>query len=643
MQSWFPHLPVMIVVSPLIGAVLTLVLAPSRAQLARKMAIVNAGLTAGLVVTLAIAFNPRNVDRQGLSVISFRDAIPWLGTPRSTGHLPQSDSPAMSPRETPSSEINRPADNPPAATMVIHGLDVRMAFGADGLSIWPLLCVTCLVTASWWGVADPDETTPGIAGRLAWQGCCAGVFLAQDLLLMVACLELSVLTSYGLTGQPTGARRQQPVDRYLLGQRAAHALILLASLGLVLARSWLDVETPDDRSVLQFQIPELLRDIRRLVTHSELAARSWEHAATPLFSLLAAGWLLKFPLYPLHGPAVEMAVNGPARRGGLLVAVQLMMAGYGWSRFVPALFLGELQTVSSGIMTWGAVAAGLCGWLALAQSDPRKLVVLLWYAQVACGVVGCATGTTVGLLGAWLLWSAAGCGSVATLALLTAMEDRFQTRDVEAFGGLLRGYPLLATLLGVGILGLVAVPGTGCSAGHLLILQALIREWSIWVAWYFPGVLLSSWAAIWMIQRLLTGPFREPVAGDSRSETAPAGFGSGFGSIFSATFTYSSSGGGAEYRSYSTAEGVDSPGMMAGSSSFSRQPDLAFREIISSAAGLMILVALMVTPAVAVRFLRPTFEAEVQTAATGSIIAPADLIQRTAATAIGLPPARETP
>jgi len=210
-------------------------------------------------------------------------------------------------------------------------------------------------------------------------------------------------------------------------------------------------------------------------------------AAVPpglLFSLALIGFGTKAGIVPLHVWLPDAHPAAPSHVSALMSAVMITMGFYGLARFIPlfgppALWWGYLLIVLGVIGAAGGVA------FAIAQRDVKR--VLAYSTVENAGLVTLAMG--LGLLAtalgqpvlAGLAWTAALLhlwNHALAKALLFlgfgAIAQGAGTRSLDALGGFLRRWPLVATTLCIGAAAMASLPGLNMFTSEWLLVRALL-------------------------------------------------------------------------------------------------------------------------------------------------------------------------
>jgi NADH-quinone oxidoreductase subunit M len=188
MQSSFPILT-LVTFTPLVGAILVLLLPKDRTREVRWFALAVALLTFVLSLVMLAMFNPANPDLQLV------EQVTWIR---------------------------------------VGTFEVQYYLGVDGLSVLLVLLTTLLVPISilstW--TAVEERVKDFMAFFLLLATGMTGVFLAQDLFLFYVFWEFTLVPMYFLIGVWGGERRMYAAVKFFLYTMAGSILMLLAIIWL---------------------------------------------------------------------------------------------------------------------------------------------------------------------------------------------------------------------------------------------------------------------------------------------------------------------------------------------------------------------------------------------------------------------------
>ena len=190
-----------------------------------------------------------------------------------------------------------------------------------------------------------------IALLLALQAAVIAVFLARDLLLFYVAWEAVLIPMYFLIGgvgsREPPPRRDQVLPLHVRGQRADARRAAGRHLHGSGPRRWPRPSAP---------------------------LRSTTAVQPLVFWLLAAGFLVKIPVWPLHTWLPDAHVEAPTAGSIMLAGVLLKMGGYGLLRvalpFAPVAF----KAAAPLLAVLGIIGIVYGALMALAQTDLKRLV-----------------------------------------------------------------------------------------------------------------------------------------------------------------------------------------------------------------------------------------------------------------------------
>jgi NADH-quinone oxidoreductase subunit M len=397
---------------------------------------------------------------------------------------------------------------------------IRFALGLDGLSVWlfgltSLLMVTA-VFASWESVTDRPAFHYGFL--LALQSGLLGLFSSLDVVLFYIFFEFTLIPLFFLIGLWGGPERRRASITFFLYTLAGSLLTLLGVIALVVVHYHYS-----ETHALTFSIPELTRGLATVSKNwPEWAGETSRSPQVLIFLLLFAGFAIKVPMFPFHTWLPLAHVEAPAAGSILLAGVLLKVGSYGMLRFNIAMTpLGArvlfplLATLAVIGIIYGALAA-------LAQTDIKRLVAYSSVSHMGFVVLGLFSMNATGIDGAAIQMINHGLSTGALFALVGVVYERYHTREMSEMGGLWNRMPLFAFFLIMASLASAAVPGLNGFVGEFPILAGMFARSPRTAVLASLGMILGAYYLLWMLQRVLFGPLREPGAHE-------AGHGAGHG------------------------------------------------------------------------------------------------------------------
>jgi NADH-quinone oxidoreductase subunit M len=157
-------------------------------------------------------------------------------------------------------------------------------------------------------------------------------------------------------------------------------------------------------------------------------------------------------------------------------------------------------------MGLGAVGIVYGAFLAMAQTDVKRLVACSSVSHLGFVVLGTFALTTAGLQGSVLQMVNHGLSTGLLFLLVGMIYERRHTRDLDQYGGIATVMPVFALCFTVAMLSSVGLPGLNGFVGEYLILLGSFEAHPIWAVIGVSGVI---WGAVYLLtatRKLLYGP-----------------------------------------------------------------------------------------------------------------------------------------
>jgi NADH-quinone oxidoreductase subunit M len=148
----------------------------------------------------------------------------------------------------------------------------------------------------------------------------------------------------------------------------------------------------------------------------------------------------------------------------------LKIGGYGFIRYIIPLFLYANYFFLPFILVIGICSVTYASIITIRQIDLKRIIAYSSIAHMNLAVLGIFTNNNFGLDGSIFLMIGHGITSSALFFLIGILYDRYHTRLVRYYGGLISLMPLGGTFLLIFTLGNIGFPGTSNFIGEFLIL-----------------------------------------------------------------------------------------------------------------------------------------------------------------------------
>jgi multicomponent Na+:H+ antiporter subunit D len=281
-----------------------------------------------------------------------------------------------------------------------------------------------------------------------------GLVLSQDLFNVYIFLEVAAVASYALVAYGLGAEELEASFKYLMLSVVASAAILV-SIAILYGMT----------GALGFdEVAAGLRILNANVVVGVAAA------------MFLMGFGLKAALIPFHAWLPDAHPSAPAPISAILSGLLIKVSGvYAMTRIFFRV-LGMTPALSQIMMWLGAVSIVLAAFLALGQTDMKRMLAYSSISQVGYVVLGIGLGTPLGVAGG--LFHLFNHAIAKSLLFLTSgsVQQATGTRNLDEMGGLAKRMPWTAGTNLIGSLSIAGVPPLGGFWSKLVIIIALIQS-----------------------------------------------------------------------------------------------------------------------------------------------------------------------
>ncbi len=361
--------------------------------------------------------------------------------------------------------------------------NIQYAVGVDGVSILMVLltaflCPLC-VLCSWTGITTRVRAYLSLI--LLVEGAMIVVFTALDLFLFFMLWELTMIPMYFMIILWGGPNRIAAGLKFVLYSLAGSLLLLIGILG-----TYLTGGHTYDLLVLTEQ------------TYSS-NAQFW------LFLAFFLAFAIKMPMVPFHTWLPDAHSEAPTAGSVILAGVLLKMGGYGFLRFCLPMFPEASANFAPYILWLSVLAIIYGGYLALAQTDLKKLVAYSSVSHMGFVTLGIFVFNTQGIQGAVLQMFNHGITTAALFIAVGQLYDRTHSRAIADYGGLHKTMPRFVAFFFLFSVAAFGLPGTCNFIGEFLVLVGASYVSLTMVLISMGGILLAGAYMLWMLQRVVLG------------------------------------------------------------------------------------------------------------------------------------------
>jgi NADH-quinone oxidoreductase subunit M len=391
-----------------------------------------------------------------------------------------------------------------AATEDKPAINLEFYLGLDGISLSMVLLTTLLtisaVLVSWTAISDrPAEF---YASLLILESGLIGVFCAFDVLLFYVFFEFTLIPLFFMVGIWGGPLRRYAAGKFFIYTFAGSVVTLL---GLI----WLSLETYQDSIV---QGTPLSTPLSIPAIAAQLAAHGLPvETQIILFLMIAAGFMIKVPLFPFHTWLPLAHVEAPTAGSVLLAGVLLKLGSYGFLRLALPMLPRACEQVGVPLIgTLSVIGIVYGSFCALAQNDIKKLVAYSSVAHLGFCMLGLFSLQPEGINGGILQMINHGLSTGALFCIVGMFYERYHTRQLTELGGLANRMPLLAVAMVYTSFASIGLPGLNGFVGEVLSLMGMFKRDPILAMIGATGVVLGAWYLLGVLQKAFFGPLQEP-------------------------------------------------------------------------------------------------------------------------------------
>ena len=450
MDVLLDNILIFIIVTPLVAALLILLLPKDEKNLIRWLAL---GLSSLILVMVLLAwFNYDRVD----AGYQFEVRVEWFPQIGSSFHL-----------------------------------------GADGISL-PMLLLTAILTplAILASYNIDDKTKPYMILFLLLEAAMLGLFVALDLVIFFIFWEFSLVPMYFLIRYWGGKDRRYASFKFMI-------FTMAGSLGLLLAIQVIGL------SMGTFDIPELYN---QWVNYSGETLPG-TGLSTSLFKGIAfwafvIAFAIKIPVWPFHTWLPDAHTEAPTAGSMILAGVLLKMGAYGFLRLTVPLFPQQAHTTAWILAIAGMLSIIMGGYAAFGQWDFKRLVAYSSINHMGFVVMGIAVMAWVygsqytnanmvedaifGTSGAVMQMFNHGLSSAGMFFLVGVIYDRAHTRQLKDYGGIWTILPFFGGALIFTSMASLGLPGLNGFVGEFMITRAAWNPFRIQILLSMLGLLMTG-------------------------------------------------------------------------------------------------------------------------------------------------------
>ncbi len=371
--------------------------------------------------------------------------------------------------------------------------------GVDGLSM-PLIVLTTfttiIVVLAGWEVIQ-KRASQYLAAFLIMEGLMVGVFSALDSMLFYVFWEAMLIPMFIIIGVWGGPNRVYATIKFFIYTFFGSVFMLVAMIYMYYQSGSFAIL---DMHAMKLDMTE----------------------QTLIFFAFLAAFAVKVPMWPVHTWLPDAHVEAPTGGSVILAAVMLKIGGYGFIRFTLPITPDASASLDWLIIGLSLIAVVYIGFVALVQSDMKKLVAYSSIAHMGFVTLGLfvvfriwgnpangdITGAALAVEGAMVQMISHGFISGAMFLMIGVLYDRMHSREIADYGGVVNTMPVFAAFAVFFAMSNAGLPGTSGFVGEFMVILAAFKA-SFWIAFLAATTLILGAAyTLWMVKRVFYGEIK---------------------------------------------------------------------------------------------------------------------------------------
>ncbi len=376
----------------------------------------------------------------------------------------------------------------------IPAFNIEYFIGLDGLS-FPMFWLTTLLSflavfASW----NIDKAQKGyFALFLLLTTSMLGVFVSLDFFLFYVFWEVMLLPMYFLIGIWGGPRREYAAIKFFIYTLVGSVLMLIAMLAL-----YFNVSDPET-GAHTFNMLHMMNQANHSAWMGIFDVRFW------LYIALFIGFAIKVPIFPFHTWLPDAHVEAPTAISVILAGILLKMGTYGLLRISYPIFPDMAKYTSYALATLGVINILYGAFVAMAQTDLKKLVAYSSVSHMGFVLLGMAVFTEAGINGAVFQMFSHGIITAMLFLSVGVIYDRAHHREINGFGGLGMKMPLYTGIASLAFFAALGLPGMTGFIAEALVFIGSFSVYRLLTILAAAGIIITAGYVLWTVQRVFLG------------------------------------------------------------------------------------------------------------------------------------------
>ena len=378
----------------------------------------------------------------------------------------------------------------------ISSLNIYYHLAVDGFSVVFILLTTVisLLIVLFSFTEERSQNNKFISLFLILEGLILGVFSAFDSILFYIFFEAMLIPLFLIIGIWGGSNRVYATIKFFIYTLVGSVLMLVSLI-------YLSIES---KSFFIHDFYNLKLDLETQIY---------------LFLAFLFAFGIKIPMWPVHTWLPDAHVQAPSSGSVILAAVLLKVGGYGMIRFLLPITPEAGIFLNNIIVPLSLIAIVYISFVALAQTDMKKLIAYSSVAHMGFVTLGIfltfnilvpANNTNtemilIGLQGSIMQMISHGLISAGLFMCIGIIYSRTHSRSIEIQSGVGQVMPIFSALMMFFLLSNSGLPGTSGFVGEFMVLISSIEVNGLYAVLASTSLVLAAAYSLWLGKRVLFG------------------------------------------------------------------------------------------------------------------------------------------
>lgn len=214
---------------------------------------------------------------------------------------------------------------------------------------------------------------------------------------------------------------------------------------------------------------------------------------------------VKIPMFPVHLWLPEAHVEAPTSGSVLLAAVLLKLGSYAMLRFLLPFFPVATFFFKPFVFLLAFLSIILSSLICLRQNDLKKIIAYSSISHMNLLILGLFSENIISIVGSSFMMLSHGISSSALFLLIGFLYDRFHTRLIKYYQGLVHFFPLFCLFFLFFSFANISFPLTSGFVGEILIFVGLFKNYPVICFFSCISIIFGAVFSIWLYNRIAYG------------------------------------------------------------------------------------------------------------------------------------------